>query len=141
MTEITVVYEKFLSKIADYGFYAMTEQEIADDLYGYFDSARAKFYRCKNDLTTVEEIDGMKIVSKLIPYEIEILVALMLVEHITPKLLTDESLKQSLSDKDFKVYSQANQLREIRLILEGLESKSEKMITKYTFFDLEKENM
>jgi hypothetical protein len=141
MTNLTLLYEKFLSKITDYRILEMTEQEIADDLYDYYDSARAIFYKCKNSLETVEIGNDTFIESDLTRYEIEILVSLMLVEHITPQLLSSENMKQSLSDKSFKVYSQANQLREIRLLLEGLESKTEKMITQYTFFDLDKEKM
>ena len=137
MTSLDELNKIFLSKITDYRLLAMTDEEIKEDLLGYFKSARAKFYRCKNDLTIV----GEEINSDLTYFEIEVLVNLMLVEHITPNLLSSENLKQSLSDKDFKVYSQANQLREIRLLLEGLERKASKMITEYTFFDLGKENL
>jgi len=137
MTELQELYSIFLSKITDYRILAMTDQEIKDDLHGYFKSARAKFYRCKNDLSD----DGTFINSDLTYFEIEILVSYMLVGHITPQLLSSENLKQSLSDKDFKIYSQANQLREIRLLLEGLKREASKMITEYTFFDLLKEKM
>lgn len=141
MTDIQELYDIFLSKITDYRLLAMTNAEIDDDLLGYFKSARAKFYRCKNDLTIVEDVEGKKINSDLSYFEMEVIVNLMLVEHITPQLLSSENMKQSLSDKDFKIYSQANQLREIRLLLEGYERKANKMITEYTFFDLDKEKM
>lgn len=137
MTELQELYDIFLSKITDYRLLSMTDAEIKSDLHGYFKSARARFYRCKNDLSD----DGVLINSDLTYFEIEILVSHMLVGHITPQLLSSENLKQSLSDKDFKIYSQANQLREIRLLLEGLERKASKMITEYTFFDLLKEKM
>lgn len=140
MTNLTVLYDKFLSKITDYRLLEMTEDEINDDLFGYFETARAKFYKCKNSLDTVEDNGELKIVSDLARFEIEILVTLMLIEHITPQLLSSENMKQSLSDKDFRIYSQANQLREIRLLLEGYERRVSKMITEYTFFDLGKEN-
>lgn len=137
MTNLSELYDIFLSKITDYRLLAMTEEEIQDDLFVYFKSARAKFYRCKKNLSVIDS----EIQDELTYFEIEILVSLMLVEHITPQLLSSENLKQSLSDKDFKIYSQANQLREIRLLLEGIERKANKMITEYTFFDLDKEKM
>lgn len=137
MTNLSVLYDKFLSRITDYRLLKMTEEEIKEDLFGYFESARGKFYKCKKNLEVVDEV----IQDELTYFEIEILVSLMLVEHITPQLLSSENLKQSLSDKSFKLYSQANQLREIRLLLESLEKKSKKMITEYTFLDLNEEKM
>ena len=137
MTNLSVLNKKFLAKITDYRLLQLNDEEIEEELMDYFDTARALFYKCKNDLTVVDGI----IQSDLTSFEIEVLVSLMLVEHITPQLLSSENLKQSLSDKDFKIYSQANQLREIRLLLENLERKSNKMITQYTFFDLEQEKM
>lgn len=139
MTDLQELYGIFLSKITDYRILEMTGEEINEQLFDYFESARANFFKCKNSL----EVDLLtnQIQSDLTRYEKEILVSLMLIEHITPQLLSSENMKQSLGDKDFKIYSQANQLREIRLLLEGLERKTEKMITKYTFFDLDKEKM
>lgn len=115
----------------------MTEEEIKEDLFRYYKSARAKFHKCKKDLTVIDEV----IQSDLSNFEVEIIVSLMLVEHIKPHLLSSENLKQSLSDKDFKIYSQANQLRETRLLFDNLERKVNKMITEYTFLDLNEEKM
>ena len=137
MTNIEELYEMFLSKITDYKFLTLIDEEIEDEMFKYFKSARAKFYRCKNSLEVVDKT----IQSKLTYYEIEVLVALMLVEYITPKLISGENMSQSLSDKDFKIYSQANQLREIRLLLNSMEAKAERMMTTYTYFDIEKEKM
>lgn len=139
MTNLSELYDSFLSKITDYRLLQMTEQEIKDDLFGYYKTARAKFYRCKKNLDVDKLTEDIK--DTLTYFEIEILVSLMLVEHIYPQLISGENMKMSLSDKDFKIYSQANQLREIRLLLESLERKSNKMITEYTFFDLDKEKM
>jgi hypothetical protein len=152
MTTISQLYDIFLSKISDYTLLSdmITEEEIDEQLFGYLETAIAIFYKCKTRLDILEEIDGKvfgyvdesgtTIHTTLSPFEIQILVSLMLVEYITPQLLSSENLKQSLSDKDFKIYSQANQLREIRLLMESLERKAKKMITEYTFFDLGKED-
>ncbi|NUJ17382.1 hypothetical protein FKN04_12405 [Bacillus glycinifermentans] len=137
MTNLAEVYDSFLSKITDYRLSKMTEEEIKEDLFGYFKSARAKFYKCKKDLTVIDEV----IQSDLSDIEIEILVSLMLVEHIKPQLLSSENLKQSLSDKDFKIYSQANQLRETRLLFDNLKREVNKMITEYTFLGIDEEKM
>lgn len=141
-TPISDLYDNFLQKITDYGFIApdTTQQDIEDDLFGYFKVARAKFYRCKQDLSTVDDGTGsgeLTFTVDLKYIEIEVLANLMLVEYLKPKLITDETLKQSLSDKDFKIYSQASQIREIRLLIASLKSEASKLITEYTFMDLD----
>lgn len=143
MTNLHELYDMFLANITDYRLLALNPESVNEILFGYYKSARAKFYRCKKDLTIVidEATDEEFIASELTYFEMEILVNLMMVSHITPQLLSSENLKQSLSDKDFKIYSQANQLREIRLLLEGLQSRARKMITEYTYFGLEKESL
>lgn len=137
MTNLEEINDIFLSKIADYRLLRMSPEQIENTLLDFFKSARAKFYRCKKNLAVVDKV----IQDELTYYEIEVLVNLMLVEYITPQLLSSENMKQSLSDKDFKIYSQANQLREIRLLLESTERRANKMILDYTYFGLEQEKM
>ena len=138
MTPITEVYDSFLLKISDYNFISITDEEIEQDLFGYFKPARAKFYRCKNSLELVENQDGEKSFTvKLEPLEIEVLATLMLVEYLKPSLLSSETLKQTLSDKNFKIYSQASQLREIRLLYNVLKADASKLITEYTYLELD----
>lgn len=141
-TNIGEIYGNFLSKISDYAFLSNTimESEINDELFGYFKVARTKFYRCKNSLDTIDDdaVDGGKVFTvDLAPMEIEILSTLMLTEYLKPRMITDEILKQSLSDKDFKIYSQASQLREVRLLYNVLKSDASKLITEYTYLDLD----
>lgn len=139
MTPISEVYDSFLRKISDYSFLSLdvTEQEIDEELFGYFKSARAKFYRCKKSLGTgLNSLDEMEIESDLNDFEIEILVKLMLVEYMTPIILSSEVLKQSLSDKDFRIYSQANQLRELNLLYRLLQREANKMITEYGYMGM-----
>lgn len=86
--------------------------------------------------------DGLETNSKLIvgvdtvvltDFEIDILTALMLVEYMRPQLIATEVMKQSLSDKDFRIYSQANQLRELNLLYRLLQREAKVMITEYTY--------
>jgi len=142
ITHISEIYDNFLSKISDYSLLdeSLTATEIDEELFSYFKSARNKFHKCKTDLkTVVDDFTGEhSFTVELHPYEIEILTTLMLVEYISPNLISSETIRQTLSDKDFRIYSQANQLRELRLLKKDLKSEANKMITKYTFFDLGK---
>lgn len=141
VTRISEVYDSFLSKISDYTLLNLTDEEIREDLFHYFKTARTKFYRCKSSLATItdELTDELVFTEEIHPFEIEVLATLMLVEYITPTLNSSEVIKQSLSDKDFKIYSQASQLRELRLLKRELKAEANKMITEYTFFGLDKE--
>jgi hypothetical protein len=139
-TNISEVYDSFLSQISDYSYLSdtITQQDIEDDLFGYFKKAKAKFYRCKNSLELVDDgLGGQEFTVDLHPLEIEVLSTLMIVEYLKPKLITDETIKQSLSDKDFKIYSQASQIRELRLLYQSMKADASKMITEYTFLKLE----
>jgi hypothetical protein len=142
MTPLHDIYEAFLSKISDYTYLNLSQTEIEEDLYGYLKSAIAKFYRCKNDLTIQTDGSGQKVfASTLTPFEIEILVTLMIVEYLKPQILSSEILKQSLSDKDFRIYSQANQLRELNLLYRMFRTEADKMITQYGYIGLDKEQL
>lgn len=134
MTKLSDIYDIFLSRISNYNLLNLSLEEIEEDLLLYFKSARAKFYKCKTDTTLTE--DEKAVVGELSPFEIEIFVKLMLIEYMTPIVLSDEVLRQGLSDKDFKIYSQANQLRELNLLYRLLQKEANKMITEYTYMGM-----
>ena len=133
MTKLSVIYENFLSKVSDYSLLEITPDELDEELLGYFKSAKAIFYKCKKDLTI---IDDKSVVGDLTDYEIEILTKLMVVEYMKPIILSSETLRQSLSDKDFKIYSQANQLRELNLLYRLFQKESKKMMTEYSYMGM-----
>jgi hypothetical protein len=140
MTNLSEIYDIFLSKISDYNLVNLLPEEVEEELLGYFKSARTKFYKCKKDKDGNDRLklsdDDTEVTGDLTYYEMEILVKLMLVEYMTPILLSSEVLKQGLSDKDFKIYSQANQLRELNLLYRLLQKEANKMITEYTYMGM-----
>lgn len=139
MTNISEVYDVFLSKISDYSLLNpdLTDADLNEDLFSYFRSARAKFYKCKQSLNTEEdELGELIIESDLTPYEIEIIVKLMTVEYMTLHVLSSEVIKQSISDKDFKIHSQANQLRELSLLYRQLQKEANRMISEYSYMGM-----
>ncbi|QOV08237.1 hypothetical protein Kirov_38 [Bacillus phage Kirov] len=142
-TSVSEIFDNFLSKISDYSFLSetITDDDINEELMGYLKSATVKFYKCKNSLKIViNDMEEYMFVSELTPFEIEILTTLMIVEYMKPQVLSSEVIKQSLSDKDFRIYSQANQLRELNLLYRMFRTEATKMITEYTYFSLDKEN-
>lgn len=146
-TYLSEVYEYFLSSISDYTLLEITPEDIEDDLFTYFKKARGKFYKCRQSLELNEDERGKYFAEfdekgkeikqiKLTDFEIAILTHLMLVEYMKPQLIATEVMKQSLSDKDFKIYSQANQLRELNLLYRLIQRESKVMITEYTYMGM-----
>lgn len=146
-TYLTEVYDSFLSSISDYTLLKSTPEEIEEDLYTYFKKARSKFYKCKQSLELSEDENGKYFAEfnekgeevkpvKLTGFEIAILTHLMLVEYMKPQVIATEVMKQSLSDKDFRIYSQANQLRELNLLYRLLKREAKAMITEYTYMGM-----
>lgn len=131
-TKLEVVYEAFLQKITDYNFANnMTDEDVEEKLRGLLKTACRNFRKCKKNLSFdeaniifVSELDGM---------EIEILAYLMVVEYLTAKVVSTESLEQVLNDKDFKIYSQANQLSNVEQVRKNFRSMTNKLITEYLY--------
>lgn len=139
VTKVEEVLGQFLSKISDYNFIVaeMTDEEIEDELLSYLKGAIAKFHICKKELVITSPVDQPKQFTVVLDgLEIEVLVSLMLVEYMKPQIFASETLKQTLSDKDFKIYSQANQLRELRLLHGVIKADANKLITEYSYTEM-----
>lgn len=142
MTKVTELYDGFLTKISDYNFLSeeRTDEEVDEELYGYLKAALRRFSaKCKQDLTIVEdEVTGEKtFVSTLSFMEEDVIIALMLVEYLKPQVLSSDTIRQNLSDKDFQVYSQANHLRELGLLYRLFRAEARALISEYTVQDIE----
>ena len=145
-TYLSEIYESFLTSISDYTFINMSDKEIEEDLKLYFKRARDAFYKCKQPLDTVVGDDGQEyfgyeengetVEVKLSGLEKYILAHLMLVEYLKPQLLTSELLRPSMGDKGFKIYSQANHIRELSLLYRNIQKECNKKITEYTYLGL-----
>lgn len=135
-TQIEEVYDAFLQKIKDYSFAVnLTDEELEEKLMGLLKTAVRQFRKSRTSLKIKQEpitfksdfeevLDGM---------EIEILSHLMIVEYMNAKVISSEGLEQVLTDKDFKIYSQANQLQNVEQIRKNFRAMTNKMITEYLY--------
>ena len=131
-TKLEVVYDAFLQKITDYNFANnLTDEEVEEKLLGLLRTATRNFRKCKKDLSFDDA--NIIFVSELNGIEIEILASLMVVEYLTAKVVSTEGLEQVLNDKDFKIYSQANQLSNVEQIRKNFRAMSTKLITEYLY--------
>lgn len=150
-TYLSEVYDSFLGSVSDYTLLASIQQgTIEEDLFTYFKGARSQFYKCKKPLSLLEDGEGSEYfgyqeernnqiineVVKLSDFEISVIVKLMIVEYLKPLILSTEILKQALSDKDFRIYSQANQLREMSQLYAKLKKEAKSAITEYTYIGM-----
>ena len=104
------VYSVFLSKITDYEILKLEEEEINEELEMILRKAFSRFVtikKCKLDK------DLKEFTRELTDLEINIIATFMLSEWLRPKIYSITLLKQSLSSKDFSMYSQANHLKEL----------------------------
>lgn len=142
MTHVNDLYDGFLSKISDYSFISdsRTDSEVEEELFGYLKSACRRFQgKCRQDLTIVtnEVTEERNFTVTLTYLEEDILIALMLVEYLKPQVLSSDTIRQNLSDKDFQVYSQANHLRELGLLYRLFRTEARAMLADYTYQDIE----
>jgi hypothetical protein len=133
-TSYEEVYGRFLPKITDYSFLQLTDSEINEDLEAFLKSSIIKFRHCKK-LSKRDELTK-KFIEHLTDEEKEILATLMCVEYLTPKILTDDLLKQSLNSKDYSIYSQANHIKEVRELRDVFQSESNQLMISYTLNNL-----
>ncbi|POI18401.1 hypothetical protein C2145_09725 [Bacillus velezensis] len=94
-----------------------------------------KFRRCKKDLTDRDQ-ELKQFNEDLSDEEKEILACFMVVEYLTPKIVTADLLHQTLSSKDSKLYSQANHIKEIRELRNLIKKEAEDLMVQYTYSNI-----
>jgi hypothetical protein len=131
-TLYTEIYDVFLSKISDYSFINLTQIQLEEQLETYLKSAITKFRTSKTNLQDRDEVNN-QFNNTLHDDEREILATFMIVEHLKPEILSSKVYKQVMTDKEFKMYSQANHLREMLEMYNLFKKEAEKLMTDYSF--------
>lgn len=133
MTSYSDIYSVFFSKVTDYSFLQLEEVDVEEILKPYLISSITKFKkRCRLDLSDrIDMIDQFNI--DLSDEEIEILASLMIVEYLSPQIVNLELIRQNMSNKDWKLYSQANHLKELKDLRNESREEAERLIMEYTY--------
>ncbi|MEK5036304.1 hypothetical protein MKY96_33165 [Paenibacillus sp. FSL R7-0302] len=131
-TPYTDVYEYFLSKISDYSFLNMSDIDIEEDLGIYlkssvihFDSALSNLYDRDEELKQFNEDLSEK--------EKDIIASIMVVNYLKPRVVTSETYKIAMSDSDYKIYSQANHVKEMLNLYKEMRREVEVLMTKFSY--------
>lgn len=120
MTEFQEVYSFFLSKITTNEYLDLNEEELEITFQQILKSALPKCTSFKGRIKADYDMQWFN--KELSDLEKEIIANWMVVEYLSPKIRNINLLKQSLSSKDFQLYSQANHLKELM----GLENTCKK---------------
>lgn len=112
-TPYSKIFNLFLNnKISDTFLVSLDKEDVEEILKNLLVSAIVRFRKCKKDLNNRnDELGEFNI--DLSDDEIEILACLMVLSWLEPQINSIELLKQTLSTKDYKLYSQANHLKEL----------------------------
>lgn len=130
-TSYELIYSRFIPKITDYTFAVLSDEEVEQHLETFLKSSIIKFRYCDKLSDRDENIKQFN--KDISEEEQEILSILMCVEYLTPKLLTDDLLKQTLNSKDYSLYSQANHVKEIRELRDKYQQEANSLMILYTF--------
>ncbi|MGD6876778.1 hypothetical protein [Bacillus infantis] len=135
MTTYEEIYDFFLSKIEDYQIKEQleTKTDIAlDFLFTLLRSSIPKFTYSVVDLSDRSD-DGKYFNIQLDHMEKEILGTLMVIEYLSPKILRDELLEEKLGSKDFRLFSPANQLKELRALRDSYKTEANSLMSEYYY--------
>lgn len=134
-TPFIELYESVLSKIRDYDFLNLNEEEIYQVLSDYLRPAIASFRGCKQDLS---QRNKTRFKCKLTDIEIEILSNYMVIAYIDSNYIrVPLALKQALSSKDFNAFSPANQLSKLIEMREMYRKDTETLLSRYRWIKRE----
>jgi len=110
MTSFQEVYGYFLAKITTNEYINLTEAELEIELQQLL---RISFAECVSFKNTSADYILNEFNKDLTDLEMNIISYNMVAHYLSPKINSIELLKQSLSSKDYQMYSQANHLGKI----------------------------
>lgn len=134
-TEFTEVYEVFLSKITDYDILQLSEEELNIELKILLKKALARFVNIKE---VSVDYDFEQFSRELSGLEVDIISSYMVCAWILPKINNISLLRQSLSSKDFQLYSQANHLSTLMELKDRLDKEAQYWASRYSLIDFTK---
>lgn len=133
-TPFSDVYDSFLSKIDDTTLLSLSTQDLEDMMYNWLVTAITLFPKCKIDLNdsdkTLQQFNQDLSIS-----EIEILSTWMKYSYLDKQVYKETLLKQSLSSKDYAMYSQANHLQQLMNLKEMTYKEANKKVIDYLYLN------
>ncbi|EGQ3972529.1 hypothetical protein LPB09_04645 [Staphylococcus pseudintermedius] len=130
MTEFNLIYDKFLSKITDFSYAQLDKETLEEDLKKKLIQALAYFTQLEDK--KAEYVDNV-FISDLSVLEQEILANIMVINHLDKFIISEDNMRILLNSKDYKQYSQATLLKELKSTKAEYQSDVEAMKNAYSF--------
>ncbi|EGQ3667169.1 hypothetical protein I0597_000100 [Staphylococcus pseudintermedius] len=130
MTEFNLIYDKFLSKITDFSYAQLDKEKLEEDLKKKLIQALAYFTQLEDK--KAEYVDNV-FISDLSVLEQEILANIMVINHLDKFIVSEDNMRILLNSKDYKQYSQATLLKELKSTKAEYQSDVEAMKNAYSF--------
>lgn len=111
MTPLQEIYDSFLQKITDYEIAELTYDDFEAECLQLLKNSISRFIVGKDI-----KIENSEFTRILEPLEIDILALGMVLAWIEPKINNITLYKMRLSSSDYKTFSQANHIKEMREI-------------------------
>jgi hypothetical protein len=131
-TSFEIIFQRFLNKVTDSDLASLLPDTLDSILTDYLRSSITRFRKCQKDLNDFD-LDLQQFNVDLNLDEIEILANWMKYEWLEQQINRIELLRQSLSSKDYAMYSQANHLDKMLLLKQQIYTETNQMITDYTY--------
>ncbi|AJC95742.1 MULTISPECIES: hypothetical protein [Staphylococcus] len=130
MTDFNLIYDKFLSKITDFSYAQLEQEVLEEDLKNKLLQALAYFPQLDEEKT--ETFESM-FVNELTNVEQEIIANLMVINHLDKFIISEDNMRILLNSKDYKQYSQATLLKELKATKSEYQSDVDAMMNAYSF--------
>ncbi|EJA1906980.1 TPA: hypothetical protein K8096_001050 [Staphylococcus pseudintermedius] len=130
MTEFNLIYDKFLSKITDFSYAQLDKETLEEDLKKKLIQALAYFTQLEDK--KAEYVDNV-FISDLSVLEQEILANIMVINHLDKFIVSEDNMRILLNSKDYKQYSQATLLKELKSTKAEYQSDVEAVKNAYSF--------
>jgi hypothetical protein len=132
-TPFSSVFKKFLNKVTDSDLASLPTENLESIMADYLQSGIVRFRKCKQNIKDFD-LTLQQFNIDLSMEEIEILAFWMKFEWLDQQINRIELLRQSLSSKDYAMYSQANHLNSL-LALRDITNKDVSTLMKYYSYD------
>lgn len=127
-TPFSDVFDFTISKLTDYSFFELTEDELTQE---FTKKMRISLAKCITFKDIKADYDMEEFSRELSDLEIDIISNWMIVEYLNPKINSIEILKPRMASKDYQTFSQANHLKELSALRKEASSTAHYWMNRY----------
>lgn len=132
MTEFTLIYDKFLSKLTDFSLARLDKDVLESDLQERLITALSDFAQLPEEKTKVD-LNTKTFTNGLSVEEQNIIATLMVINYLDKYILSEDNMRILLNSKDYKQYSQAALLKELKATKSEYQSDVDAKLNSYSF--------